>query len=210
MKNARILAGILIALVAVPALAQQKSVTRMYKCVDGAGKVYYSDSPRDDCNKGTQMNRHGVEVTGKPGEKAVRTGPTISKAAKAEPATGARRDRALLATYTSEEEIDAARDRSLAMPLQAVKTLEGKNAKVEAELFELKKQADGIAAQQKALPQYLIEDVQAKQKQQATLEADLVKKKGEADAIRARFEADKVRFRELKGTAAAPTATAKN
>jgi hypothetical protein len=37
-----------------------------------------------------------------------------------------RRDQALIATYTSEEEIDAARDRSLAIPAQGTKSVEAK------------------------------------------------------------------------------------
>jgi len=208
MKKAPILVGILVALVALPALSQQKQPsTRMYKCVDGAGKVFYSDSPRTDCNNGTQMNRQGVVVTSKP-EKGAKSAPT-QPVKKSEPATGDRRDRALMATYMAESEIDAARDRSLEMPQQLIKALEVKIDKTATELFELKKHADALASKQKPLPPDLIEDVQMKQKQQAALESELAKKKAEADAITARYEADKVRYRELKGPPPA-TASAKN
>jgi hypothetical protein len=209
MKNARILVGVMVALLAFPALAQKKSASsvRMYKCVDDAGKVYYSDSPRADCVKGSEMNRQGVVVV-KPGEKGAKTPLKPGKAPEVPP--GQRRDRALLATYMAEEEIDAARDRSLQMPLQGIKAVEGKIDKVGTELFDLKKQADAIAAKQKPLPPDLLEDVQAKQKQQAVLEADLAKKKAEVDSITARYEADKIRYRELKGITPAATASAKN
>jgi hypothetical protein len=210
MKKGHLLVGVLAVLLAFPALAQQRKSSpgagaRMYKCIDEAGKVYYSDKPRSDCIKAAEMNRQGVIVP-KPGDKALKTTATPVAATKEAPA--GRRDRALMATYTSESEIDAARDRSLQMPLQSIKALEAKNEKAGAELFELKKQADVLASKQQPLPADLLDEVQAKQKQQAGLETELNKKKAEAEQIRSRYEADKVRYRELKGTPAAATASA--
>jgi predicted RNase H-like nuclease (RuvC/YqgF family) len=96
------------------------------------------------------------------------------------------------------------------MPQQSIKVLEGKIEKTNAELFELKKQADGLAAKQKSLPPDLLEDVQSKQKQIATLEKDLTQKKAHADEITARFESDKQRWRELKGVTATAATTKTN
>lgn len=210
MKTVRIALGVLLAAsLALPAYAQQKKQTttsRMYKCVDEAGKVYYSDSPDADCSKGSELNRHGVVVK-KPGDKPAdppKTGKEDPK--KPQLATAERRDRALMATYMAEEDIDAARDRSLALPLQSIKAAETKLEKTNNDLFELKKQADALASQQKPLPPELLEDVQARQKQVAALEAELAQKKAHADAIRARYDADKQRYRELKPrTASAAT-----
>jgi hypothetical protein len=198
MNPSRIAVAMLIALLAVPALAQTKGAQRMYKCVDEKGKVFYSDSPASDCNKGTEMTKHGV-VVHKP-EKVVATPAKVQK--KTVPAVGERRDRALMATYTREEEIDAARDRSLEMPNQALKASEARLEKTNQELFALKKQADTLASQQKTLPPDLLEDVNARQKQVTALEAEVAQKKAQTEAIRARYEADKVRFRELKGASA--------
>jgi hypothetical protein len=202
MNPSRIAVAILVALLAVPALAQTKGAQRMYKCVDEKGKVFYSDSPANDCNKGSEMTKHGVVVQ-KP-EKVVATPAKVEK--KSVPASAERRDRALMATYTREEEIDAARDRSLEMPNQSLKASEARLEKINQELLTLKKQADALASQQKTLPPDLIEDVHAKQKQVTALEAEVAQKKAQAEAIRARYESDKLRFRELKGE---PTATAK-
>jgi predicted RNase H-like nuclease (RuvC/YqgF family) len=182
----------------------------MYKCLDEKGKVFYTDNPRVECYSGQEMNRQGVIVR-KAGEKPAETGKVVKEDVKKAPrASSARRDRALLATYTSETEIDAARDRSLAMPQQSIKVLEGKLEKTNADLFELKKQADGLAAKQKSLPPDLLEDVQAKQKQIAALEKDLTQKRAHADEITTRFESDKQRFRELKGVTAAAATTKTN
>ena len=104
-----------------------------------------------------------------------------------------------MATYTTEEEIDASRDRSLAIPAQGMKTIESKLDKVDQQLTELKKQADALATQKKPLPAHLLEEVNASQKEVSGLEADLAQRKAQSDSIRAKFEADKQRFRELKG-----------
>lgn len=204
MKTVRILLAVLVAAsLALPAYAQKKPSSRMYKCVDEAGKVFYSDSPDTECNKSSELNRQGV-VLKKPGDKLA-TQPKLAKddSKRVEVATAERRDRALMATYMTEQDIDAARDRSLAIPLQAIKGLEGKLEKVNNDLFELKKHADTLASQQKPLPPDLIEDVQIKQKQVGVLETELAQKKTSVEAIRGRYESDKQRYRELKPRTAA-------
>ncbi len=206
MKMVRILLAVLVAAsLALPAYAQKKPSSRMYKCVDEAGKVFYSDSLDTDCNKGSELNRHGV-VLKKPGDKPA-SQPKLAKddPKRVELATAERRDRALMATYMAEQDIDAARDRSLSIPMLSIKGLEGKLEKVNNDLFDLKKDADTLASQQKPLPSDLIEDVQIKQKQVAVLETELVQKKANAEAIRARFESDKQRYRELKPRTVAVT-----
>ena len=121
MKVIRMVVSLTIfATLAGPALAQQKpkpgaSATVVYKCVDGRGKVYYSDKLTPECNEIEEMNRQGRVVkkheTLKPGvaPKPAADGMGGAK----DSAERQRRDRALTATYTSEQEIDFARDRSL-------------------------------------------------------------------------------------------------
>ena len=196
MKPIAVLACLIAAALALPGQAQQ---VRMYKCIDAAGKVYYSDKLNADCSQSTELNRQGVvmkkkEVT-KPGQPKADPVAATPKSSKEQE----RRDRALMATYITEEEIDAARDRSLAIPAQRTQTVEAKLEKVNLRLTELKKQADALATQQKPLPAHLLEEVTATQTAVAALEADLAQRKAQSDSIRIRFEADKVRFRELKG-----------
>ena len=195
MRPLIVLACLIAAALCLPAQAQN----RMYKCVDAAGKAYYSDKLNPDCGQGKELNKQGVEMkkkeVTKPGVPAKGDPAEPSKTAKEQE----RRDRALMATYTSEEEIDAARDRSLAIPAQGTKTVEAKLDKVNQQLTELKKQADALAAQKKPLPAHLLDDVSASQKEIAALEADRAQRKVQSDSIRARYEADKLRFRQLKG-----------
>jgi hypothetical protein len=200
MKPLIVLICLIAAALALPARAQQGNV-RMYKCVDSVGKVYYSDKMNPDCGQGSELNRQGVVMPKKKKEIASPGQPSktgseepLSKTAKEQE----RRDRALMATYTNEEEIDAARDRSLAIPAQGTKAVEAKLDKANQQLTELKKQADALAAQKKPLPSHLLEDVAATQKEIAAMDADLALRKSQSDAIRLKYEADKKRFRELK------------
>lgn len=199
MKPMVVLPCLIAAALALPAQAQQEKA-RMYKCIDTAGKVYYSDKMNPDCGQGSELNRQGVVMpkkqVAKPGQPskadAVATTPKDSKEQE-------RRDHALMATYTTEEEIDAARDRSLAIPAQGMKTVESKLDKVNRQLTELKKQADALATQKKPLPPHLLEEVNASEKEISALEADLAQRKAQSESIRAKYETDKQRFRELKG-----------
>jgi hypothetical protein len=197
MKPITVLTCLIAFALALPVQAQQAGV-RMYKCVDAAGKVYYSDKVNPDCGHGVEMNRQGVVMKkkeiAKPGQSPNEVVAAVKSTREQE-----RRDRALMATYTSEEEIDAARERSLSLPVQGTKEIESKLDKVNRQLTELKKQADVLATQKKKLPAHLLEDVNVRQKEVSALEADLAQRKAQSDSIRARYEADKQRFRELQG-----------
>ena len=195
MKSIVLFAGLIVCVASLPGQAQDKGM-RMYKCVDNLGKVYYSDKMNPDCAQATELNRQGVVVKKKepvkPGQPPIiQAEPKVSKERE-------RRDKALLATYTSEEEIDAARDRSLTLPAQGLKTVELKLDKANQHLTDLKAQADAVAAEKKALPAHLLEEVGSKQKEIASLQAELAQRQAQSDSIRQRFEGDKKRFRELK------------
>jgi len=206
MKVIRMLVSLtLAATLAGPALAQQKpkpgaSGPVIYKCVDSRGMAYYSDKLTPGCNQVEEMNRQGRVVkkheTTRPGQAPKPA--ADDTAGQKDAAEKQRRDRALIVTYTSEEEIDLARDRSLAIPLQAIKTAENRLAKANVQLFDLKTQADRLTGQQKAIPPHVLEEIDVKQKEVSALEAELQQKKSYAESVRAKYEADKLRYRELK------------
>lgn len=199
MKNLLLVMGLAAAVSCVPSFAEDGKM-RMYKCLDPSGKVYYSDKMNPECANGSELNRQGVVMPkkqvvkpGQPVQPDAEVGQTAAQLEKA------RRDRALMATYTNDEEIDAARDRSLAIPEQAVKALEAKVEKSNQQLTDLKQKADTIASQKKALPPQLLWDVGATPKELSGLQAEMNQRKSQADAIRVKFDADKQRFRELGG-----------
>lgn len=173
------------------------STVTMHKCVDANGKVYYSDKITPDCERSSELSRHGLTVAPKPDS----TSPGSQKpgaAPTAQSLADERRDKALVATYTTEQEIDLARDRNLQTPLQALKVAETRLGKLDKELEGLQKQADGFTSKNKAVPSHLTEEINTKQAARSSLQAELAQKRGQADQIRAKFEADKQRFRELK------------
>ncbi len=193
------------AALAGPAMAQQKPKPGaprpvMYKCVDERGKIYYSDKFTPECGQIEEMNRQGrVVKKHEPAKPTVAPKPTPEEErVRKELAERQRRDRSLIATYTSEEEIDLARDRSLVIPLQAIKTAENRLSKANSQLFDLKSEAIRLAGQEKAIPPYLLEEIDNKLKEMPELEAEVLEKKSYAESVRARYEADKLRYRELK------------
>lgn len=181
-----------------PAGKPGSSVT-MHKCIDANGKIYYSDKLTPDCERSSELSRHGLTVTPKPGSAdPSQAAQKPGAAPTAQSIADERRDKALVATYTTEQEIDLARDRNLQMPLQAVKVAETRLGKLDKELEGLQKQADGFTSKKKPVPAHLAEDINRKQAARSTLESELAQKRGQADQIRAKFEGDKLRFRELK------------
>ena len=95
MKPSVVLSCLIAAALALPAHAQQGKA-RMYKCVDGAGKVYYSDKMNPDCGQSSELNRQGVVMKKKEAAKpratfAIRPGDELTKPG-AEGAAGSRPD----------------------------------------------------------------------------------------------------------------------
>jgi chromosome segregation ATPase len=171
----------------------------MYKCKDEKGKVYYSDKMYTDCTENSEITKQG-RVIEKPKPAKTEVDKTKKDSGPPKPELTRdqkRRDEALLATYTSAAEIDLARDRSLAVPLQGIKASEAKLDKTGKQLNELKKQADALASKKQPLPAHLTEEVQQKQNEITALEADIAQRKANVDAINARYDRDKIRFVEL-------------
>lgn len=174
------LAAGLTALFAPPVLA------KLSKCVDGKGKTYYYDRvPPPECQGKpiTQMSDKGVVVKETEGaltpeqQKEREEEVFQSKADAQKMKDQKRRDKALLATYTSEKEIDFAMNRNLEPFDVAIKSVEPRLKNAEEKLARTK-------------------DVEA-EKEVQHLKAEITRKQQEREKVRARFEADKQRFREL-------------
>lgn len=209
MSLLRVLVGVLLAMSLVgQAWSQQKPARKpgsgatMHKCVDDAGKVYYSDRLAPECLRTSELNRQGVTIERKtPADTAGQAESAKKVAATPQSTAQERRDKALIATYTSEQEIDLAKERNLQMPLQAVKLAQTRIDRLDKELESLKKQAGGLTSRQKPVPAHLTDELNKKQSARAALQSELAQKTALADDIRQKYEADKQRFRELQGLA---------
>ncbi|HEX6828102.1 MAG TPA: hypothetical protein VF104_03885, partial [Burkholderiales bacterium] len=110
----------------------------------------------------------------------------------------ARKDKALLDTYTTENEIDLARERNLQAVEATIQSVDVRLKAARDRNSQFARQADGLAKQGKPLPDGLKDDVAESQKEVERLQQESEIKTRERDAIRARYDADKKRYRELK------------
>ncbi len=118
-----------------------------------------------------------------------------------------RRDRALLATYTSEREIDDRRDRELEQVEAQIKQLDvalknvvERRADTEVRI-EAAKKNENLAEKLPALQR----DLESTWEEQRRLEQRIANREKDMQDIRSRFEAQKQRYRALTGTGPATT-----
>lgn len=202
---------VFIILTATLALATSgaSAAAKLYKWVDEKGQVHYSESmPPEHKDKGsTELDRRGRVLKKNdaaiPSETAKLDEEGLARKRLEEKRLyeQRRRDSALINTYTTEAEIDVARDRNLSLPMQAIKGIEPRLKEAWARLEALKGQADALTKSGKVVPDALREDILLEEKQVALFEGELRAKQTEATHIREKYDADKMRFRELSSVA---------
>ncbi len=198
--NARILALAVLALLA-PLAADAQS----YRCIGADGKRYYGSSIPSQCyglpveelsKQGTVVRRIDPQAAEK-NRRDKAAAEAKKREAEAASRETTRRNTALLATYTSEKDIDSARARALAENTKAVRD-------VEVRIDSIRKRQSGF---EKELEQHkggeapvkLRDDmVNAETELNANLQL-LETKKREAEAINARYDEDKKRYVAITG-----------
>ncbi|HUU73648.1 MAG TPA: DUF4124 domain-containing protein [Burkholderiales bacterium] len=166
----------------------------MYRCKDKNGRVYYSDRPGMECQGGEtdEMTKQGL-VMERPDALRPGESPEERQARLAQQ----RQDRALMQTYSSEQQIEAAKKRSLETPLLAVKYAKKKLAIYTDRLSELRNREVKYSIDGKEAPLSLIEEIDETLSDIARLEYELESKQRSVERVIDRFEADKERYREL-------------
>lgn len=202
---------VFIILTATLALATSgaSAAAKLYKWVDDKGQVHYSETmpPEHKDKSSTELDRRGRVLKKNdaaiPSETAKLDDEGLARKRLEEKRLyeQRRRDSALINTYTTEAEIDVARDRNLSLPTQAIKGIEPRLKAAWARLEALKGQADALAKSGKTVPDALKEDILLEEKQVALFEGELRAKQTEATHIREKYDADKMRFRELSSVA---------
>jgi len=183
--------------------------TKIYKWVDERGVTHYGEyipSQYRDVSA-TQMTQRGVAVR--------RIDATMTQEQRAAAEANARRDReeqkrkaaqhrrdtALLATYTSEQEIDAARERTLALPNQAIRGLQPQLRHAEERLERLEEQVAKLRGAGRQVPPQLGEDLDLQRQVVGEIRGDIDRYRADIQGIQRRFQEDKLRFVELTGVA---------
>lgn len=193
-------AALITALAALPLAAEAQS----YRCVGADGKKYYGSVVPNQCLglPVEQLNAQGMVV--KRFDAAASAAEREKKAAaeeerkKRESVTKeeGRRNRALLATYTTEKDIDTARARELKENEAAVKDSERRIAALKKRQEEMKKELDFFQGKNKP-PAKLSDDLRNLEFDIKTQEDLLAAKKRDVETINNRYDADKKRYVEL-------------
>lgn len=174
-----------------------------YKWVDEKGGVHYSDKvPPDVVNRSSVViNREGVQTRRidavlTPEQVRAQEADAERRQAQAKQQEDVlRRDRALLGSYSTEGEIDLARNRALGVIDAVIKS----STSYREQLLKRKNDLDTkIAAfQGKPMPPVYERDSE-NLKQELARQAELVElKRKEKESVAARYDADKLRWREL-------------
>ena len=108
-------------------------------------------------------------------------------------------DRVLLDTFASEDDLIMTRDGKIANIESEIKLTEGHIEKLRKNLDEIIAQAADIERRGGKPGDKVKSDIENVRKQIEDNEAFIEKKKAEQEAVRKQFDADLVRFRELKG-----------
>ena len=171
------------------------NVTKINKWVDEKGATHYGDTiPAQYANKNSVINAQGVVIQR---SDAKSQGAEISP----EVLEQQRKDRALLASFTTEQEIDLARDRHLQMDEITLQGLQQRRVGAVKQLESNKKFADGFKQRNKPIPEDLNQDIKDNQGEIGRIDIQIQQQQDLMSATRKRFDTDKQRFTELKARA---------
>jgi multidrug efflux pump subunit AcrA (membrane-fusion protein) len=174
----------------------------MYRWVDSNGRVHYSDTLPSTYQKSgaAEMNKQGTVIkrTQSEAERRVEAERQAELARlKAEQARQAQLDRALTQTYTTEAEIDLARDRALEHHRLAIKSAQIRAEAVNATLADLKDRMARIEKNGRKVGPGLIEQHEQAERESLELKRMVLNNEEAILQVRDKYNADKLRFREL-------------
>jgi len=190
------------ALLAALLLSAGAAQAGMYRWVDGSGRVHYSDTlpPTYQQSGAAEISKQGVVIKRTQSE-AERRAEIVrlaeEKRIQQEQQKQAQLDRALTQTYTTEEEIDLARNRALEHHNLAIKGTQIRAQTVAANLVELKARVARVVKAGRPVPASLKEQLDQTRKENLELRRSILNHEEALLKVRDKYDADKLRFREL-------------
>ncbi|MHB1052227.1 MAG: DUF4124 domain-containing protein [Thiobacillus sp.] len=174
----------------------------MYRWVDGNGRVHYSDTLPSTYQKSgaAEMSKQGLVIKRTQSEAERRAeGVQLEEERLAEQARQqqAQQDRALTLTYTTEAEIDLARDRALEHHNMAIKGTQLRAKIVADNLAELQERAARLIKAGRPIPPNLKEQLDQVSKESLELRRSTLNHEEALMKVRVKYDTDKLRFREL-------------
>jgi hypothetical protein len=207
-KNAASVLAVVALLASVALAGGAGAATRkMYKWVDNQGVTHYGDQipPEYASQEQHIINAQGVEIDRRDAEKSAAQ-VAAEEQQKIDAEQTQNRDRNLLNTYVSIQEIERLRDQRLTLLSDQIKVtsqfleiLNGRLRKLRTSSMVFKPYNVNPNAQ--PMPDQLAEDLVRVGNDIRTQEQNLRQKRTEETSMRQQFESDINRFKELKGTA---------
>ena len=192
------------ALLAALLLTAGAAQATMYRWVDGNGRVHYGDTlpPTYQKSGAAELSKQGniIRRTQSQEERRAEAARQAEqKQIQQEQQKQAQIDRALTQTYTTEAEIDLARDRALEHHKLAIKGAEIRGKAVEANLAELKARIAGIEKAGRPVSPNLKEQLDQAIRENLDLKRTILNNEEAMVQVSDKYAADKARFRELTG-----------
>ncbi len=165
---------------------------KIHKWVDEKGVTHYGDKmPAKDVHRDNAiLNNQGVVIR----RNQLNHQQEVDEALLEQQ----RRDRALRASYTTEDEIDLARDRHLQMDHVAIQALEQRKAGALKRLGNSQKSAESFHNRQKPVPDDLSAEIAEIKSEISRIDQQIDARKNNMELTRTRFNEDKQRFIEIK------------
>jgi hypothetical protein len=176
----------------------------LYKWVDSDGVTHYGDRiPPEYANQEQHvMNARGIEISHLDAQKSPEQ-MAIEDQKKLDAAQSAVRDKNLLSTYASVQEIERLRDQRLTLLADQVKVtnqflegLDGRMKKLRAESMRFRPYSSDPKAP--PMPDQVAEDLVRLSTDVRTQQQNLRQKRSEESTMSIQFESDIDRFKELK------------
>lgn len=187
------------------------AVQAAYRCIDEKGQRHIGDTPPAGCNnvpmeefRGSKVLRV-IEPSLTPEQvKARQEEAARKKAADKVAAEQKRKDMALLSTFSTEQEFDVTRDRTIEPINGRIKTARERIAQIEKQEKKLNDEMEfytagkGKSSKAKEPPANLVDGLKGAQQEKATIQKNIAGYEREIAEIRAKFDEDKKRWLAIK------------
>lgn len=181
------------------------SVAEVYKWVDETGEVQFSDHiPAEDVKLGHDiLNKDGIVVDSVDSEKTpeelriIREQEELAEMRRREAEKQAARDKALLKSFTSIEELVNAHDERMGLIDQSIIVSKGRIRKQQVELTKLKQRRQGFIDRDMEIPDWLDENEFLVLEKTAIIEAYIRDREEEKIELEQEFQKDYSRYKEI-------------
>lgn len=201
MIDSRILIG---AAALCAAMLSVNAEAKLYKWVDENGVTHYGEiiPPEYAGRDAIKLEKGRTELrVDKEELKRKQAAQKIDPAAERARIEAERHDNALLNTYSSEQEIDLARDRNLEQVKARTNSYAALLQSSKDNLVGLQKELETINQQGRKIPKSLEDDLTDAKASVIKMQNDLDTSLKEQEAVKVRYAEDKERYRKLKGYA---------